>query len=240
MKTRKEWTEAKARAQLLMPKKGKPDIGPNLDKFHKLKGKPPATILAAVEKGLDLYESVPENKKNPKATELTKSMRLDLKIAQQAYDVDNSPEAMLKKTGELGAQLIKKIKPAMIVKDQALRDLFLEYVDSKELAGDVVRPAILVAAGKVKDAALRYGPGDAWNVGEHGRTILAHFQNGSTRLSPSAYKAALGYIQGGQLQMVWSTSSQSVLGRFMRNEEYQVRYAEQVLGKSKIKKLLGL
>jgi hypothetical protein len=104
----------------------------------------------------------------------------------------------------------------------------------------VVRAAILVAAGKVKDAALRYGPDDAWNAGPSGQKILAHFQNVSTRLSKSAYESQLGFVRSGQMQMVWGTTYQSLLGRFMLNKEFQRRYAEQVLGKSKIKKLLGL
>lgn len=238
MQTRKEWQEAKDKAGLVMPKRGKPDIGPNLDKFHKLKGKDPKAVLAALEKGYDLYEGVPENKKNPKAAALLKSARMDLGLATEAYEGFHSPEALEGRKKKLGEQL-EKITPAMIIKDKALRDLFLDYADKKELAGDVVRAAIYVMAGKVKEAAIKYGADDDWNAGSAGRAIYAHYTDPQRRLGKTEYARELGSIQAGQLQMVWGTAAVSLFGRFRKNEAYQLRYVDEVLLKGKTKKLLG-
>jgi hypothetical protein len=225
MKTRKEWTEAKEKAELAMPKKGKPDIGPNLEKFHRLKGKDPETILRNLEKGLDLYEGVPANDKNTKAKALLKSMRLDVGLARDEHDTVSKAkllEASRKEYAKLVEKEVKAFKavtPEKVQSTPGLKRLFMEYATNVEHSAELVDAAFGWAAKSYESVALKYGADDTWNQGEAGRALYAHYSGAKVIASSSALRSEIGAVELGFAQMVWSDASQSMFGRWKKSQK---------------------
>lgn len=85
MKTRSEWNTAKKTAGIKTPgirEKNKPNIGPNLDRYHKAlkRGQDVLGILDDLEEGYKNYQD--RCKGNPKAQALLKSELIDIKLAR--------------------------------------------------------------------------------------------------------------------------------------------------------------
>ena len=103
MRNRKSWKVEKSKAKLEVPKKGKTNIGPNLDRYHKaikaikagkslkqnlkkLKDK----ILKDLEVGYKSYQAVEANKNNKLAMKLLASELLDVQLAYDEFESNKS------------------------------------------------------------------------------------------------------------------------------------------------------